>query len=100
MEPVAEPQAPQKLFTVTTRSRLRGPWFFPHMMLASLRIRRQLARTGNVVRWASIVAGPSEFWTITVWRSRHDMQEFMRSCAYDEFMWLLSKWLASFWLMR
>ena len=100
MGSVAEPQAPQKLFTVTTRSRLRGPWFFPHMMLASLRIRRQLARTGNVVRWASIVAGPSEFWTITVWRSRHDMQEFMRSGAHDEIMWLFSKWLESFWLMR
>lgn len=88
------------LFTVTTRSRLRGPWFFPHMMLASVRVRRQLRRDTQVVRWASIVAGPSEFWTITVWRSRHDMQEFMRSGAHDEIMWLFSKWLKSFWLMR
>jgi len=70
------------------------------MMLASWRIRRQLARTGDVVRWASIVAGPSEFWTITVWRSRHDMQEFMRSGAHDHIMWLFSRWLRSFWLMR
>jgi len=97
---VAEPQAPQKMFAVTTRSRLRGPWYFPHMMIASLRIRRQLARTGDVVRWASIVAGPCEFWTITVWKSRHDMQEFMRSGAHDDIMWLFSKWLESFWLMR
>lgn len=89
-----------KLFAVTTRSRLRGPWLFPHMMIASLRVRRQLKRDDQVVRWASIVAGPSEFWTITVWRSRHDMQEFMRSGAHDDIMWLFSKWLRSFWLMR
>ena len=88
------------VFTVTTRSRLRGPWFFPQMMIASLRVRAQLRRDPAVVRWASIVAGPSEFWTITVWRSRHEMQEFMRSGAHDEIMWLFSKWLQSFWLMR
>ena len=88
------------LFTVTTRSKLRGPWFFPQMMIASMRVRRQLRRDTQVVRWASIVAGPSEFWTITVWKSRHDMQEFMRSGAHDEIMWLFSKWLRSFWLMR
>ena len=91
---------PEELFAVTTRSRLKGPWLFPAMMVASLRVRRQLATTGDVVRWASIVAGPSEFWTITVWRSRHDMQEFMRSGAHDDIMWLFSKWLKSFWLMR
>ncbi len=94
------PETDENLFTVTTRSKLRGPWFFPQMMIASLRIRRQLRRDTQVVRWASIVAGPSEFWTITVWKSRHDMQEFMRSGAHDEIMWLFSKWLQSFWLMR
>ena len=91
---------PEELFAVTTRSRLKGPWLFPSMMRATLRVRRQLAATGDVVCWASIVAGPSEFWTITVWRSRHDMQEFMRSGAHDDIMWLFSKWLKSFWLMR
>ena len=90
----------EELFAVTTRSRLKGPWLFPAMMIASLRVRKQLATTGTVVRWASIVAGPSEFWTITVWKSRHDMQEFMRSGAHDDIMWLFSKWLQSFWLMR
>jgi len=91
---------PPSLFAVTTRSRLKGPWFFPHMMRASMRVREQLAESGDVVRWASIVAGPSEFWTITVWRSRHDMQEFMRTGAHDDIMWQFSRWLRSFWLMR
>jgi len=98
--PVVGADASGKLFTVTTRSRLRGPWFFPHMLIGTLRIRRQLDRTGNVVAWASIIAGPTEFWTITVWRSRHDMQEFMRSGAHDDIMWSFTKWLKSFWLMR
>ncbi len=91
---------PEKLFAVTTRSRLRGPWFFPHMLIGTMRIRRQLNQTGNVVRWASIIAGPTEFWTITVWHSRNDMHEFMRSGAHDDIMWSFSKWLKSFWLMR
>ncbi len=88
------------LFAVTTRSRLKKPWLFPSMMIATRRVRRQLADDPTVVRWASVVAGPKEFWTITVWRSRHDMHEFMRSGAHDDIMWDFSKLLRSFWLMR
>lgn len=90
----------EKLFAFTTRSRLKGPWFFPHMLYATMRVRSQLRRTGNVVGWASIIASPTEFWTLSVWSSRHDMQEFMRSGAHDDIMWFFSKWLQSFWLMR
>ena len=89
-----------QLFAVTTRSRLKGPWFFPAMMLASRRVRRQLQESPDVVRWASLVAAPTEFWTITVWRSRHDMHEFAQSGAHDQIMWSFSKWIESFWLMR
>ncbi|MDQ3390472.1 MAG: hypothetical protein M3508_03890 [Actinomycetota bacterium] len=90
----------EQLLVVTTRSRLRGAWFFPAMLIASRRVRRQLTADHDVVRWASVVAGPTEFWTITVWRSRHHMQEFMRSGAHNDIMWLFSRWLRSFWLMR
>ncbi|MGI8807496.1 MAG: hypothetical protein ACR2KK_06590 [Acidimicrobiales bacterium] len=93
-------ESAEKLFAFTTRSRLKGPWFFPHMLYATMRVRRQLKGTGDVVRWASIIAGPTEFWTISIWNSRHDMQEFMRSGAHDDIMWYFSKWLRSFWLMR
>ncbi|MGH9121006.1 MAG: hypothetical protein ACRDYC_03540 [Acidimicrobiales bacterium] len=93
------PEAEQ-LLVVTTRSRLKGAWLFPAMMYASGRIRRQLGSSTDVVRWASVVAGPTEFWTVTVWSSRHHMQEFMRSGAHDDIMWLFGKWLKSFWLMR
>lgn len=89
-----------QLFAVTTRSRLKAPWLFPSMMMATRRVRRQLADDPTVVRWASVVAGPLDFWTITVWRSRHDMHEFMRSGAHEDIMWDFSKLLESFWLMR
>ena len=89
-----------QLFAVTTRSRLKGPWFFPAMMLATRRVRRQLQSSPDVVRWASVIAAPTEFWTITVWRSRHDMHEFAQSGSHDDIMWRFSKWLESFWLMR
>jgi len=87
-------------FAVTTRSRLKGVRFFPSMMIASWRIKRQLKHTPGCMRFASIVAGPREFWTITVWDSRDKMMEFMRSGAHEEIMWLFGKWLQSFWLMR
>lgn len=88
------------LFAVTTRSRLRRLHQFPLMLFASSRIRRQLARTPGCVRWASVVTGPREFWTITVWEGRDKMLEFMRSDAHEDIMWLFGKWLGSFWLMR
>ena len=89
-----------RLLAVTTRSRLRSARFFPAMLLATWAIRRQLARTDGLVRWASLVAGPTEFWTITVWRSRHAMQEFMRSDAHGRIMWRYTRWLDALWLMR
>lgn len=87
-------------FAVVTRSGLRGLRHFPLMWLASMRVKRQLARTPGCVRWASVVAGPREFWTITAWESRDKMLDFMRSGAHEQIMWLFGKWLKSFWLMR
>ncbi len=87
-------------FAVTTRSRLKSPRFFPHMIRANARIKRQLSSTPGSVRFASVVMSPKEFWTISVWSSRHAMQEFMRSGAHQDFMWRFSHWFDSFWLMR
>ncbi len=90
----------EPLLVVTTRSRLKGVRCLPQMTLETLRVRRQLAHTEGVVRWASFVAGPTEFWTITVWNSRHLMQEFMRSQAHGDIMWNITKLLHSFWVLR
>ena len=88
------------LLIVTTRSRLRSVRAFPLMLVVTRRVRRQLAGTEGLVRWASVVSGPTEFWTITAWQSRHAMQEFMRSDAHGDIMWDFSKLLSSLWLVR
>lgn len=88
------------VFAVTTRSRLKGLRYFPLMFVASMQVKRQLARTPGVIRWASVIAGPTEFWTFTVWSSRDRMIEFMGSGAHESIMWLFGKWLRSFWLTR
>lgn len=85
---------------VTTRSHLKGVRFLPSMVRASLRIRRQLAGTPGCIRFASIFMSGREVWTITVWRSRQEMLDFMRSGAHEDIMWDFSRWLDSFWLMR
>lgn len=89
-----------RLLVVTTRSKLRGVRHLPSMLNATLSIREQLAAAEGVVRWASVIAGPTEFWTISAWDSRHHMHEFMRSDAHGRWMWSFSDWLSSFWLMR
>lgn len=90
----------QRHFVVTTRSRLHGPQLFPVMYRASQRIQAELEDTPGAARAVSVVAGPTEFWTVSVWSSRHLMQEFMRSGAHGRIMWEISRWLDSFWLMR
>ncbi|HVM36706.1 MAG TPA: hypothetical protein VM784_15380 [Actinomycetota bacterium] len=87
-------------FAVTTRSHLKGTRFFPSMVRASLRIRKQLRESPGCLRFATIVMSPRDFWTITVWRTRGEMLEFMRSGAHEDIMWEFSRWLDSFWLMR
>lgn len=70
------------------------------MLRASLRIRKQLDETPGCLRFASIVMGPRDFWTVTIWRTRGEMMDFMRSGAHEDIMWDFSRWLDSFWLMR
>lgn len=79
---------------------MRGFRFFFPMLRASLRVRRQLKESPGCVRFASIIMGPREFWTITVWETRQKMIDFMRSGDHEDIMWDFSKWLKSFWLMR
>jgi hypothetical protein len=87
-------------FVVTTRSRLRGVRFLPGMRVATRRVMRDLHATGDATHAVSVIANPREFWTVSVWSSRHQMQEFMRSGAHGQFMWEVGTWLESFWLMR
>jgi hypothetical protein len=85
---------------VTTRNRLRSPRFCLPMLRARALIARQLAHQPGLVRYASGVASPTEFLTLTVWESREAMQVFMQSGAHERLMWHFTRWTASFWGMR
>jgi hypothetical protein len=53
-----------------------------------------------LIRYVSAIASPTEFLTMTVWENRQSMFDFMSSGAHQEFMWMFSRWSASFWSMR
>lgn len=88
------------MFAVTTHSRLRHPRFFPAMLRATLGIRRDLRHARGLIRAANVIAGPTEFLTLTVWTHRDAMYEFMSSGAHERIMWRWPEWLSSFWLGR
>lgn len=70
------------------------------MTFATRRILDELGQTEGANQVASIISSPREFWTVSVWSTRHLMQEFMRSGAHGDYLWQVSDWLESFWLMR
>lgn len=70
------------------------------MTIATRRILRELDRADGSNQVASIISSPREFWSVSVWSTRHQMQEFMRSGAHGTYLWQVSDWLDSFWLMR
>lgn len=92
--------AAQAPLVVTTRSRLRGRRHVRLMHAATARVLRELDVTPGAERVVSLVAGQREFWSVSVWTTRHAMQEFMRSGAHGAYLWEVGRWLESFWLMR
>jgi quinol monooxygenase YgiN len=88
------------MLAVTTRNVLRSARFSVPMLLARREIARQLADQPGLLRYASGISSPTEFYTLTVWRDREAMQRFMQSGAHERNMWQFTRWTASFWGMR
>ena len=88
------------MLAVTTRNRLRSVRFCVPMLLARRRIAQQLASQPGLVRYASGVSTPTEFFTLSVWDDRESMQRFMQTGAHEQLMWQFTKWTSSFWGMR
>jgi Antibiotic biosynthesis monooxygenase len=70
------------------------------MLLARREIAQQLAHQPGLLRYASGITSPTEFFTLTVWRDREAMQRFMQSGAHERNMWQFTRWTSSFWGMR
>jgi hypothetical protein len=88
------------LLAVTTRNRLRSARFCVPMLLARREIVQQLVHQPGLLRYASGITSPTEFFTLTVWRDREAMQRFMQSGAHERNMWQFTRWSSSFWGMR
>jgi hypothetical protein len=88
------------VLAVTTRNQLRSARFCVPMLLARREIARQLANQPGLVRYASGLTSPTEFFTVTVWRDREAMRRFMQSGAHQRHMWQFTRWTSSFWGMR
>jgi hypothetical protein len=67
------------MLAVTTRNRLRSARFCLPMLLARRRIAQQLSTQPGLLRYASGVRTPTEFFTLTVWQNRESMQQFMQT---------------------
>jgi heme-degrading monooxygenase HmoA len=88
------------MLAVTTRNTLHNWRFCLPMLRARRSIKEQLAGTPGLVRSVTAVASPKEFLTLTIWENRQAMFNFMSAGAHEQFMWMFSRWSASFWSMR
>ncbi len=88
------------MLAITTRNKLRSLRFSLPMVRARRYVAAQLATTPGLIRYVSAIASPTEFLTMTVWENRQAMFNFMSSGAHQEFMWMFTRWSASFWSIR
>lgn len=88
------------MLAVTTRNKLHSIRFSLPMLRARRYVSAQLATTLGLIRYVSAIASPTEFLTLTVWENRQVMFNFMNSDAHRRFMWMFTRWSASFWSMR
>jgi anti-sigma regulatory factor (Ser/Thr protein kinase) len=70
------------------------------MLLSGRRIERELKGAPGCERYANIIAGPREFWTLTIWRDASVMRECMRDGMHGVLMWQQPYWLECYWGMR
>jgi anti-sigma regulatory factor (Ser/Thr protein kinase) len=88
------------IIAVTTHSRTKGLRYALPVLLAARRIERELEHAPGCERHASVIAGPRELWTLTIWRDAADMRECMRGGAHGAVIWKQPSWLDSYWGMR
>jgi anti-sigma regulatory factor (Ser/Thr protein kinase) len=70
------------------------------MLVAGRRIERGLRAAPGCERYAHVIAGPREFWTLTIWRDQAQMREWMRDGTHGRVMWEQPHWLDCYWGMR
>lgn len=88
------------MIAVTTRSRARSLRHAAPMQLGTKLIQRDLGAAPACERYTTVVTGPKEVWTLSVWSDADAMRAFMRTGAHAEIMWKQPSWLECYWGMR
>ena len=88
------------MFAITTRNYIRSRRYVPQMIIAWLKVRRQLYQTPGMLRYTTGIANLTDFYTCTLWDTEMEMFAFMSSGAHRDMMWNFSRWSEAFWAMR
>jgi anti-sigma regulatory factor (Ser/Thr protein kinase) len=88
------------MIAVTTHSRTRSLRYTLPVLLAGKHIERELRDAPGCERYANVIAGPREFWTMTIWRDASQMRDWMRDGTHGQVMWQQPHWLECYWGMR
>lgn len=88
------------MIAVTTRSRARSLRHVAPMLVGTKLIERDLATAPGCDRYATVVTGPKEVWTLSIWRDPQEMRSFMRTRTHAGIMWNQPAWLECYWGMR
>jgi hypothetical protein len=73
----AQPEPDRGYVVMGSRLPLRGYRFIPRFLAQSLKVRRQLARANGLIGYAlNARLVHKEFWTVSVWRSKDDLEQF------------------------
>jgi len=78
------PIEPDGTYIVTTSHLpLRRHRHIPAVMVATMRIARELARSDGLVGYSlQAQLGPKTFWTMSVWQTSADLERFVRSAVH------------------
>jgi hypothetical protein len=88
------------VIAVTTRARVSDFRALLPAVSATARIRRELVANPACLRFDTMLAGPRELLTVSVWTSHQDVLEFIGSGAHSPMVWSRPTWLTSYWGMR
>jgi anti-sigma regulatory factor (Ser/Thr protein kinase) len=88
------------MIAVTTRARVAGARHLWPALRATAHIRRELEQTPACLRFATVLSGPRELLTVSVWRSHQDVLDFVGTGSHGPAVWRRPGWLSSYWGMR
>jgi hypothetical protein len=88
------------MIAVTTHAKLKSVRHTVPMLFASRMIANELRVAPHCDRYANVVAGLTEFWTISLWQDGDGMRSFMARGSHGRIKWDWPRWLECYWGMR